>query len=539
MPDADHMQAAQNNRDNGDESLIDHLGLDPLEHVHNSRSDTRSDNIFLGVGKTLDNVVNYVGHKIGNAMQQIGNAGHYLVDGITIFKHPHRMILVGTLAAVIAVNSNSLPIPANVRYQPQQTVTQIVARKGLEGRIAQSISAITDLDIRLGNVAYADSSAALDWDMPNGHVYMQANGQGGLGNTGFIVKNDANGNFWTEFKRLGGVQSVGYPISQPFEWKGFKVQAFQKLILQWRPELGVAYAVNTFDEMSNADKDSWLYTVRMTPPSQDWSSDAGKPWPEIEQAHLRLLEQNPNIKAAYYSAADPINVFGLPMGYAKVGDAYVLRAQRAVFQQWLIDVPWARAGQVVIANGGDIAKESGVISGAYLNPLVVQGQQPQPTPQPTPSPVASTGIEITGPPDFQLYINDALNVLKTGNGEWYGYVDEVFLGITYSKSIDTSRGGIYLKHSKPPTKGSTELLYSSKGYRYVISPESGVNKNVSPYHAARILVHEAEHEHAGFAHKPDSEDQADAIAKQAVCEIASINRNQEALSYFKCSSSQK
>ena len=49
------------------------------------------------------------------------------------------------------------------------------------------------------------------------------------------------------------------------------------------------------------------------------------------------------------------------MGYEDLGDVRVLRAQRAVFQQWMIDVPWASAGEVVIANGGDIAKELGLV----------------------------------------------------------------------------------------------------------------------------------------------------------------------------------
>jgi hypothetical protein len=29
-------------------------------------------------------------------------------------------------------------------------------------------------------------------------------------------------------------------------------------------------------------------------------------------------------------------------------------------QQWKVDVPWARAGQVVVANGGDLGKELGL-----------------------------------------------------------------------------------------------------------------------------------------------------------------------------------
>src|SRR5581483_4859910 len=35
--------------------------------------------------------------------------------------------------------------------------------------------------------------------------------------------------------------------------------------------------------------------------------------------------------------------------------------QRAVFQQWKIETPWARIGQVTIANGVDLMKEAGIL----------------------------------------------------------------------------------------------------------------------------------------------------------------------------------
>ncbi|MDO8689389.1 MAG: hypothetical protein Q7R39_05165 [Dehalococcoidia bacterium] len=55
-----------------------------------------------------------------------------------------------------------------------------------------------------------------------------------------------------------------------------------------------------------------------------------------------------------------------------MGNAFVIRTQRAVFQQWKVDVPWASAGQVTIANGGDIAKETGL----FPQEAVVPGTPP-------------------------------------------------------------------------------------------------------------------------------------------------------------------
>ncbi|MDQ4077478.1 MAG: hypothetical protein M3220_14675, partial [Chloroflexota bacterium] len=59
-----------------------------------------------------------------------------------------------------------------------------------------------------------------------------------------------------------------------------------------------------------------------------------------------------------FAQADPTTVFGLPTSRVEdMGNHYALRTQRAVFQQWKEDVPWAAAGEVTIANGGAIAGE--------------------------------------------------------------------------------------------------------------------------------------------------------------------------------------
>jgi hypothetical protein len=39
-----------------------------------------------------------------------------------------------------------------------------------------------------------------------------------------------------------------------------------------------------------------------------------------------------------------------------VGQALAVRTQRAVLLLWKVDVPWASAGSVTVANGGEIAR---------------------------------------------------------------------------------------------------------------------------------------------------------------------------------------
>ena len=67
-----------------------------------------------------------------------------------------------------------------------------------------------------------------------------------------------------------------------------------------------------------------------------------------------------------------------------LGPLYAIRTQRAVLQQWKEDTPWAKAGQVVIANGGDVAREAGLFqqtarqesSGQQVAKTLVQDHEP-------------------------------------------------------------------------------------------------------------------------------------------------------------------
>ena len=198
-----------------------------------------------------------------------------------------------------------------------------------------------------------------DFDIPNGHFFTQT---GGGAERGFAVTDDEGIPFWTEFQRLGGVQAVGFPISQRFVWDGLASQAFQRVIFQWQPESGTMAFVNTFDLMSDAGLDDFLLSVRQVPKPLVLD-EAGKSFDQIARERLALLEANPVIRAAYFGVVgDPIQFNGLPTSaVTDMGNNLALRAQRVVFQQWKEDVPWARAGEVTVANGGDIAKEVGLL----------------------------------------------------------------------------------------------------------------------------------------------------------------------------------
>ncbi len=222
------------------------------------------------------------------------------------------------------------------------------------------------------------SADALDYDLPDhaGHFYTQANGQGGRGGTGYAITNEDGIPFWDVYRKLGGPDVLGYPVSRRFTWDGFTVQALQKVVFQWHPDTGQVAFVNVLDRMHDLGKDPWLQVYRQTPPPFDTSPDSGLPWPQVMRRHWAFLDTNPQIRARYWQDADPLAHFGLPMSYADEGNSFVVRAQRAVFQYWKEDVPWARAGQVTIANAGDLAKEAGLFPSVAVTPESPPGSPP-------------------------------------------------------------------------------------------------------------------------------------------------------------------
>lgn len=191
--------------------------------------------------------------------------------------------------------------------------------------------------------------------------------------TRYSVSDEGGIAFLSEFERLGGVQAVGYPASRRFQWEGFTVQVFQRVVFQWRPESTSVVFVNVFDRLHELGKDEWLREARQTPPARPFP-DAGKSWDQVVQQRLAVMDAHPAIRAKYFSAVgDPVQANGLPVSdVVDMGDALVLRAQRVVLQQWQKDVPWAKAGDVTVALGGDIAKEAGI----FPDRAALQPEQP-------------------------------------------------------------------------------------------------------------------------------------------------------------------
>ena len=259
------------------------------------------------------------------------------------------------------INSIFHVVAAFVRFRLRGGFAlRLLAKVMASVSIAPLIMALAVPAAAAGPMDAAPTNSPVEFPVPAGRFFTQTNGQGGGNSLGYKVTDDSTAQFWTAFQRMGGVGVVGYPVSQRFEWKGLVTQAFQKLVLQWHPGTKNAVPVNIFDEMAWAGTDSWLKTVRSTPERLSLD-EKGKTWDQIVKGRLSLLDANPAIKAKYLGTPDWLNRYGLPSSKVEtVGNANVVRLQRAVIQEWKVNTPWAKAGEVTVANGGDIGKEAGL-----------------------------------------------------------------------------------------------------------------------------------------------------------------------------------
>ena len=278
-------------------------------------------------------------------------------------------------------------------------------------KIWHVLTCIVALGLLFAAAPAAAEPGSLDYDIPNGHFFTQANGHPlGTDPMGFAITNDDGIPFWDAFKAFGGEHVVGYPVTNRFVYDGFVTQAMQKMVFQWRPEVGQVWFLNTFDALQDKGKNDWLLTYRQTPKPFDTSPDTGLSWEQIVKRHQAFLDQNEAIKKAYFSDPSPIDHFGLPVAYADMGNSFVIRCQRATFQYWKEDVPWAKKGDVSIANGGDLAKEAGL----WPNYATVPAQPPvqpviyNPTPIQQPAnatiPIAGTSAYRAKSPEYGMNI---------------------------------------------------------------------------------------------------------------------------------------
>jgi hypothetical protein len=202
--------------------------------------------------------------------------------------------------------------------------------------------------------------------LPNGRFFKEANGFDGFGATGFVVFNDADAQMWSEFQRLGGVDMVGYPISNRFLRNGLQTQVFQKLVLQWHPELGRAVAIDVLDELSRRGVDGWLATFREIPPMVNLGPDQGLSADALAQRQMALLSQVPALPLLFAVHPEWIAEYGLPRSVKDYGSFVIVRLQRAAIELRLNDDGGGPG--IIVRNAGELGAEVGMWPSVALGP---------------------------------------------------------------------------------------------------------------------------------------------------------------------------
>ena len=245
----------------------------------------------------------------------------------------------------------------------------------MKGRALRRMALVVLAAVSLAGFVTPDAkSQSADFPVAGGWFFTQTGGDTPDPLDGYAVLDDSDVLFWTAFRQFGGIQSVGYPVSRRFRWDGFVTQVFQKAAFQWRADTARVEFINVFDDLNRLGFDDALES-RLIPPQEQFDEE-GLSFDEISERRIALMDAEPALRASYESVADPLRWFGLPQSRVReYGDGLLrtIRLQRAVLQLWTEDVPWADAGAVTVANGGEEAKALGL----WPENAVLPGQPPE------------------------------------------------------------------------------------------------------------------------------------------------------------------
>ncbi|HEX2185243.1 MAG TPA: class F sortase [Chloroflexota bacterium] len=334
----------------------------------------------------------------------------------------------------------------------------------LSAGLALQLLAISPADPAMAHVP--------DYPVPNGHFFTQTSGVGTESLVGFTISNDGGIPLWDEYKRLGGIRALGYPTSKRFMWNGWVAQVVQRGILVWHPEHTRAEMANVMDDLSSAGYDAWLRAAQGIPAPFDPHEESGLDFEAIKERRLRFLDANPAVKQRFLAERNWQELYGLPVSFDETEQAWVLRAQRVVFYQWKVDVPWARRGTVTMAMGGDLAKEAGLLPQDVFIPeipLVYQAPNPErPQRMLVPklridAPIATFGLD-------QLEADGALpSPKRAGDVAWYDYSGRAgeANNAVFAGHVDWQGAPAVFARIKELVNGDQIILVGEGGTRFI------------------------------------------------------------------------
>ena len=198
----------------------------------------------------------------------------------------------------------------------------------------------------------SDADLPVDFAIANGHHYRQASPEP---NTGFAVFNGRRP-WWDTYRRTGGPQVLGYPVSLPYARDGLAVQAFSHGAIQ-SPFQSVNLApANVLELLDAAGYTRWLHEQRQVPMplDADANADARLAWMTDDPIRDVYFGNPAPARFLAWSRTQALRRFGLPMSRPEqLGQHIVQRFQRGVLER-TIDAPTARArpvGQLLIELG--------------------------------------------------------------------------------------------------------------------------------------------------------------------------------------------
>jgi hypothetical protein len=250
-----------------------------------------------------------------------------------------------------------------------RAVSSIRARRGLRFAIAGLVLAF-ELGTALlpGAPAQAQVVGIRDYPVPGGWFYSQESRMptDQAPYRGYTVVDDQDASFWTEFRRFGGVDVLGFPVSRRYRYPdpntGYLSQAFQRGILQWQPETGRAQMANVFEQFTEQGRDDALEIAGIPRPQP---GDTGLSFTDDAERRMALLSEprflaryffDPVSQSPYMAQEQAWDFFGLPQtaperpiyyrekANGKFGAPLYLpyvaqRFQKAGLQLFLADVP--------------------------------------------------------------------------------------------------------------------------------------------------------------------------------------------------------
>lgn len=219
-----------------------------------------------------------------------------------------------------------------------------------------------------------DEVVAADLNAPfyvTGGVFHPRLEAGGLG---FAVRNYRGGpHFYDAYRRFGGVEMLGPPISRPWiSDGGFAYQLVQRALLQWSPEDNRVRLANIFELL-----DRPVYAAELHARHIPMSAERQPQSLELARAERRLWMTDRQIAEAF--ANNPIQagsldasleIHGFPMSRpVRLGPFVVQRFQRTALQHWVEQVDGGQpVGSVVLVNAGDIYRDLAIPDSILADP---------------------------------------------------------------------------------------------------------------------------------------------------------------------------